>query len=100
MSLQECSCASANYYGMPIVQLPLNVNGYDISYSYELAPEDFELFPKLNVEYRISQCQLSLWNLYTTQTSQQKVDTVAANRFAIGQAFIRKYGMTIRFVRH
>ena len=66
---------------------------YDTGYSYALTPEEYEFLPTVtNGKQQV--CTLGLWNIDVEQNS---MGNSQYNQFAIGQNFIRKYNMTIRF---
>ncbi len=79
---------------MPDIDFSLTVDTYKTKFAYSLAPWDFEMLPKINDELRSSKCNLGIWNLDQFRDEGSKGDV---NQFAVGQNFIRKYGMTMKF---
>ena len=79
---------------MPNIDFSLTVDTYKTKFAYSLAPTDFEMLPKINNELRSSKCNLGIWNLDEYRHEGTRGDV---NQFAVGQNFIRKYNMTMKF---
>ena len=73
----------------------MKVDQYETKYKYRLSASDYELMPKIDPTSRDSKCSLALWNLEDAIGEQSE----KTNEFALGQNFIRRYNMTMRFVR-
>lgn len=58
-------------------------------------PKDFEMAPKIEKSTRVQKCNLGLWNL---EDNEEEKKDYSSNTFAVGQNFIKKYGLTIMFV--
>ena len=95
--LKNCQCNGNNYYGMPNIEFSLKLGMYDTSYAYTMQPSEFEMLPKVDSSIRGTMCNLGLWNLQESKIDDPEEGDVDSNEFAIGQNFIRKYGMTVRF---
>ena len=80
---------------MPAIDFLLSVDQYETKYSYRMDPLDYEMIPKVDEATREAECDLGLWNLQDVVSSEENVDT---NTFAVGQNFIKKYGITMQFV--
>lgn len=50
---------------MPDLQMLLKVNGYTTPNNYVLPASEYELFPKINQQLRVSRCDLGLWSIET-----------------------------------
>ena len=70
----------------------MTVNLYEVSQQYVLAQEDYLLFPKINIIYQDKYCNLALWS-----TSEETSGPDYSEKFAIGQTFIRRYGIVYSF---
>ena len=60
---------------------------------FNFRPEDFELFPKVNPELRNTYCLNTLWNL--DDYEPDFAISESAQKFSLGQVWIRKYGLNI-----
>lgn len=59
----QCQCLGHEYFGMPDVQFRTDLNNQPTGLQYELTPADFELFPKVDQNYRTTFCNLGFWTL-------------------------------------
>ena len=73
--LQSCQCASANTYGMPELEMTLKVDGYTTPNNYVLPASEYELFPKINQQLRVSRCDLGLWSIVTDTDGEGSATT-------------------------
>ena len=55
------------------------------------------MLPRINDELRTTTCDLGLFNLDAKSSGDESSNT-DSNEFAIGQNFIRKYGLLMRYV--
>ena len=55
------------------------------------------MLPKVDSSIRGTMCNLGLWNLQESNLENAQAVDGDTNEFAIGQNFIRQFGLTIRF---
>ena len=95
--LPNCQCNGNNYYGMPTIEFSLQLGQYETSYAYSMDQSEFEMLPKVDSSIRGTMCNLGLWNLQESNLENAQAVDGDTNEFAIGQNFIRQFGLTIRF---
>jgi hypothetical protein len=97
----QCFCSGFGFGGMPALYLDTNPNSTNVfesgrSQSYNMNPQDYLYYPKVNQFSRATQCQLAMDTLGALDSSEAGT-TESEQTLILGKVFIRKYKMGMTF---
>lgn len=86
LTFEQCQCQGQLYFGMPSLQMFLDMNGKSTDWIYDIQASSFELFPKIDDTYRETYCNLGLWsiNFMDNYGAESEAEEELENSFAMG----------------